>query len=202
MTNEPTARIHPPIERVMDHHLLFLKSKGSSPDPSFLLSLFTFRYIRHVGAGHVAFVAASINGEERALTLSDDERVGAEVLPLFAPRRSREAFLAGGVAPATFGAPTLGGPQAWRIDGAGLAIEASWDDIAPPFLASGPSPNRPEMFDVHSVLFEAGSARASINGIAVVGSPYANDTWTPWLGRPVSSCLFAIGEVLVESQTS
>lgn len=202
MTNEPAARIHPPIERVMDHHLLFLKSDASSPDPSFLLSLFTFRYIRHVGSGHVAFIGASIDGEERALTLTDDERVGTEVLPLFAPRRTRDAYVAVGLAPGTFGAPPLGGPQTWRIDGAGLSIEASWEDLAPPFLASGPSPNRPDTFDVHSVLFEAGSARASINGVPVVGSPYPNDTWTPWLGRPLSSCLFAIGEVLVESTSA
>ena len=62
---------------------------------------------------------------------------------------------------------------------------------------SGPSPGRPDELDIYSVVFEARRAEVVLNGQRVVGSPYPDPIWTPWIGWPVSSCVVALGEVLV-----
>lgn len=76
------------------------------------------------------------------------------------------------------------------------AIQVEWTRLAAPIFASGPAPRVPTE-DIVSVLVEAGAATATMNDAALPGRPFANDAWVAWLGRPLSSAVVAIGEVLL-----
>ena len=84
----------------------------------------------------------------------------------------------------------------WLIAAVGVSARARWSDLGPPIFAFGPSPGRPETADIHSLLREAGG-EVWLDDEVVVGDCFANEIWVPWLGRPLSSCLVAIGEVLL-----
>jgi hypothetical protein len=77
-----------------------------------------------------------------------------------------------------------------------LALQVEWTSLAPPMFATGPAPRVPTE-DIVSVLVEAGAAQVTVNGSLVSGRPFANDAWVAWLGRPLSSAVVAIGEVLL-----
>jgi len=194
---KPAARVHPPIDRVMDHRLLFLKAAVSDAQPSFVLSLFSYTYLPPGRSATVVFVFDRASGRG-PITISDHLEVGALALDRHAPGGFADEFRAAGVVTAVFSPGDLFGPAPWLLEGAGMLIEAAWRDLSTPILASGPSPGRPDSLDIYSVLFKAGRIEVAINGARVEGNPYPDPVWRPWLGRPLSSCVVAIGEILVE----
>src|SRR5713101_4242500 len=72
MKQRPIASIRTGIEWLMDHRVLYLKSSPKDELPSFVLSLYTFRFARELGAGHLAFLRQVDGAGERVSVLADN----------------------------------------------------------------------------------------------------------------------------------
>jgi len=195
---EPVATVHPGVVRaIFDHLILALTLDGQPGPPFFLFSHYRFRWADDGAVGDLGFVEMELDGRMERRILTDVP----ELAETRAGRLSPRTWSAGDVeCPATvaaFAASPLGGPTiSERVTLDGLAIDVEWTNLAAPIFASGPAPRLPTD-DITSVLVEAAAARATVNGRAVPGRAFANDAWVPWLGRPLSSAVVAIGEVLL-----
>jgi hypothetical protein len=194
--------VHASVEWVMDHRTLYLKSEPADDAPSFMLSLFTIRFDRLGPVGHLAFYRYEHDGILRLETLTDESSLPAVAAARFAPGFDHDSFLARPALQAAFDGGSDTGEAPWVIAAPGMRIEASWTNLGPPLLAYGPSPGRPESADIHSLLREANDVHVSVDRAPVAGSPYTNSVWIPWLGRPLSSCLVALGEVVIAGEGS
>jgi hypothetical protein len=190
---EPVGTIHPgAVRAIFDHLIIALTPDGQPGPPTFLFSHYRFRWADDGVVGELAFVE-----------LERDRFVLTDELPLAATHAGRlaPAAWAGDALPAAtmaaFSSSGFGGASiSERLTTDRLAIELEWTSLAPPLFATGPAPRVPTQ-DIVSVLIEAGAARVSVNGTAAAGRPFANDAWVAWLGRPLSSAVVAIGEVLL-----
>lgn len=194
----PAATVHPGrIQAIFDHLILSLKTDLDVPEPGFLLSHWSFRWSAEGLAGNLAYLQATIDGSLRRQVLTDSPALADRHASRMAPRGWLPADLESPVVLARF-ERSDDWPDAVRehVSGAGLELEVAWSNLAPPVFAQGPAPRAPEQ-DIVSVLLEAADATAAIDGRPVAGSPFSNDIWIPWLGRSLSSCVVALGEVLL-----
>jgi hypothetical protein len=191
------ATVRGPIEWIMDHRVLYLKDSVEDEAPSFMLSLYTFRFAHVGGVGHVAFFRQPSRRDGAMRMLTDNLALAAQTPERFAPRAYVSDYRAIAPTSAVF-TPTPVLEDRWRINADGFEIDARWIDLETPVFAYGPSPARPDVTDTFSVLRPAADALVTVNGEVVRGVPYPNDVWTPWVGRPLSSCLVAQDEVVVQ----
>jgi hypothetical protein len=192
-SGEPAATVHPgAVRAIFDHLIIALTADGQPGPPTFLFSHYRFRWADDGVVGELAYV--QLAGERFVLT--DEPRLAAA----HAGRLSPGAW-AGDALPAptvaSFWSSGFGGTVlSERVAFDGTTIEVEWSSLAAPIFATGPAPRVPSQ-DIVSVLIEAGAARATVNDSAVAGRLFANETWVAWLGRPLSSAVVAIGEVLL-----
>ncbi len=81
----------------------------------------------------------------------------------------------------------------WEIVAGGRRIAASWRDLDPPLV--GPPTAHPRI--VFTVLVFAGGGSIELDGRDVGGEAYPRETWARTLGRPRSSCCFALAETMI-----
>jgi hypothetical protein len=186
---------------LMDHLQLGIRRPGQD-DPTFYLSLYVIPWSRELGAGHVALLRhRAVGGATLDVTLTDNPALGrAQQAALRAVGYSR-VDLTADPRPASFVRNPLREHEHVRylISAPDLEIEARWDDLGEAIFAYGPAPQRPETQRIWSMLFEAGTGTAWLNGERVSGETYAMDSWIPWLGRPLHSAHVARGEILVDN---
>ncbi len=170
--------------------------------PHFYLSLYVIPWSRDLGAGHVALLRHRWpGGRSEDMTLTDNPSLArAHQANLRSVGYSR-VDLTSEPRPASFARNPLAEQDRIRylISAPGLDVEARWDDLGEALFAYGPAPQRPDTQRIWSMLFEAGSASAAVNGVAVSGHPYAVESWVEWLGRPLSSAHVARSEILVDN---
>ena len=82
---------------------------------------------------------------------------------------------------------------AWEIDAAGRRIDVCWRELDPPLV--GPPTAHPRI--VFTILVFAGGGSIQLDGRDVGGEPYPRDNWARTLGRPRSSCCFALAETMI-----
>lgn len=196
--SSPAATVHPGrIQSIFDHLILSLKADPEGAEPDFLLSHWSYRWSTDGLAGNLAYLQATIYGTARHLILTDAPELADRYGKRMAPRAWSEADVEGDMVFARFERiddwPDAVRERIWSD---GLELEVAWSGLAPPMFAQGPAPRSPEQ-DIVSVLFEATEATATIDGSSVEASPFPNDVWVSWLGRPLSSCVVALGEVLL-----
>jgi hypothetical protein len=179
---------------VSDHLVLALREARSGGDPNFVLSWYSVAYADGAPGGNLAFLRppSGLGGEavltdspglERALR----GRLSPRSWPLVEPDLPATA--------ATFTrSPIRGAALEASITSADLRIEVAWLELAPPIVATGQVGADPP-WDSSTVLMEAGSWSARINGETVTGAAFPNEVWRPWFDRPLSSALVALGEV-------
>ena len=198
MSIEPAATVHPgAVRAIFDHLILALTPDGAPGAPRFLFSHYRFRWADDGIIGELAFVELERDGGLERLILTDAPALAAAQAERLAPK----AWPAGDAARtpnvAAFESSGLVGPVVREtVRAEGLALDVEWADLAPPIFALGPAPRVPSE-DIVSVLIEAGTGRATVDGRAVAGAPFPNDAWVAWLGRPLRSGVVAIGEVLL-----
>lgn len=196
---------------LMDHLQLGLRRAGADEHelPEFYISLYVISWSREMGAGHVALVRHRPR-QVTAQTPSDPK--GFDQILTDNPdlaRRLRDQLrgigysrvdLSGEPRPAAFNRGRLSEPEHVRylISSIGLEIAAHWESLGEPTLAYGPAPQQPDRQQIWSVLFEAESASATVDGRAVDGRIYAMEHWVEWLGRPLASAHIARSEILVD----
>lgn len=195
MGSKPTAAIHPGTLLVAwDHGGLQLRDSAGEV---LYISLYDYRFDLDDGPGHVAIVRYRGHGNDAIdLTVTDNEALGVSHLW----RRSRMRGLSGGridhgwfshmESPEMFG---------YRIEAPGLNLDLEWRDLGPPIFMTGLHPQDPEI-EVFGHVREAGETTALVNGVEIAGETFANEAYTPWLGRPLHSATVTIGEVLIEGR--
>lgn len=196
---KPAATVHPgAVRAIFDHLLLSLTADGKPGEPVFLFSHYRFRWAASGTVGELLFVELDRGGGLERIVLTDAPALVKEQAGRLAPRGWEASDTERLPIRATFRSTPLTGPTVGEtVIASGLRIEVEWSDLRAPRFASGPAPRVPTE-DIVSVLIEAGSGRASVDGRSITGSVFRNDIWVAWLGRPLRSGVVAIGEVLLD----
>ncbi len=188
------------IDRIMDPRVLALR-EGESTDPIVSLSWYTYSFTRSGAVGNLAFWRDARDPDRIALhVLTDSPDLARAMTTTSAPRADRERFAEVDPMPATFEVGLLVDPHRCVIESTVGLMTASWSALEPPIFAVGPAPAYPDTCEISSALIEAADAGIEIDGRSIAGSPFPNDVWTAWVGRPLSSALIALGEVLVDRE--
>ena len=194
---QPAASIHPGAVRAIFDHLILALATDPGAGPSFLYSHYSIRWARDGVVGELAYIQLDRDGRRERLVVTDEPRSASSAARRFSPAAWDPADARRTPIVARFERSCLGGPTVREtVTADGLSLTAEWSDLAAPLFAQGPAPRVPSE-DITSTLLEARSARATLDGRPVAGKPYPNDGWVAWLGRPLSSCVVAIGEVLL-----
>jgi ureidoglycolate hydrolase len=180
----------------MDHRVLGLR-RGLGT--SFYLSWYTFDYTSAGPNGNLAFVRLGMDEDPTYLVLTDSIPLFEAVGRTVGPAADRSRYLKDPPVQAQFTTSGLGESQSGSIESPTNRIELVWHGLATPLFAAGPSPSRPATHETYSVLLEAETASVRVDGTDIVGDPYLNDAWVTWLGRPLSSALVALGEIIVQA---
>jgi hypothetical protein len=194
---------------IMDHLQLALRHGAeeapgtvSPPDPHFYLSLYVIPWSRELGAGHVALIRnRGEHGQAEDMTLTDNPALARAQQELLRSVGYSRIDLTAEPRPATFVRNPLREQDRVRylISAPDFELEARWDDLGEAIFAYGPAPQKPERQRIWSMLFEAGTGSALVNGSPVAGRTYAMESWVPWLGRALHSAHVARGEILVDN---
>ncbi len=198
---QPAATIRPgAVRAIFDHLAVSLTADGRPGSIRFVFSHYRFRWSDDGVIGDLVF-AETIGpaGPERRVVTDAPElaEVWATTLApgAWAAEDARRAPIAGAVT----ASPIVGGSVRETLAAEGIEVDVALDDLGPPILASGAAPRLPSR-DIVSVLLEAGSVRASVDGREISDRPFTNDAWIGWLGRPLRSAVLAIGEILVDRE--
>lgn len=190
------ATILPAIEWLMDHRVLGLRDPATG-ETSFYLSWYTFAFTSAGAVGNLAFLCRGTGPEASYRVLTDSASLYDAVSGLTGPAADRARYLAEPPVTAQFAVGSMIDPHTCSIASSLGLIEVSWGGLASPIFAAGSSPARPDSHETYSVLVEASFAAVRADGVGFAGRPFRNDIWTDWLGRPMSSALVALGEVVV-----
>jgi len=198
-----------------DHLLMSLRVPGASEEGT-VISCFRALY-SPAGSGHAALVLSDVAGGLRAV-YTDNEGMTAWVRERVTRRRNhalndpglpvrRAAFEASG---------EVGGEYRLVIRGEDHEVGVTWAGFEPPFHAEGPGAHplaglRAENlergvrtgrfgdgYDIFTLLCPARSGGVEVDGRRAAGDPYPREVWRPSMGRPLSSALIALCEVLIE----
>ena len=196
--DEPAATIHPgAVEAIFDHLILAMTADGEPGPPGFLYSHYRFRWAVDAVVGELAFVELDRGAGQERLVVTDEPALAAARAARLSPRDWLPKDTNGAPVVARFEAgPFARSTVTETVTADALRIEVEWGRLALPIMAMGPAPRVPSQ-DIVSVLIEAGSGRATIDGRPVPGALFRNDIWRSWLGRPLRSGVVAIGEVLL-----
>ena len=195
---DPAATVHPgAVRAIFDHLLLALTPDGQAGPQAFMFSHYRIRWSDDGVVGELAFVELERAGRIERLILTDAPALAANQVGRLSPRSWPASDVDRPATVATFVPGPVGGSTVTSsVTTDDLAIDVEWTELAAPIFASGPAPRVPSE-DIVSVLLEAGSGRATVDGRAVPGSLFANEAWVAWLGRPLDSAVVALGEVLL-----
>ncbi|HEX7222255.1 MAG TPA: hypothetical protein VF231_03330 [Candidatus Limnocylindrales bacterium] len=185
------------VHAIFDHLAVSLTADGRPGPSRFVFSHYRFRWSDDGTAGDLVFVQTPGNGGGERWLVTDQpalaDRWSRRLAPgAWSPAEAAQTPIRGSVEVSQL----FDGTARERLSAGGRTIEVELGDLAPPVLASGPAPRLPGA-DILSVLIEAGSARASVDGRPIVDRPFMNDAWVGWLGRPLSSAVLALGEILI-----
>lgn len=193
------AAVYASVDHVMDHLVGGLKTDPTVERPAFYFSLFCFSHSPSGQTGHVLFVCDSTAEPESVVTVWSDNRPLVDAcIPRFAPGAWRQEMESAVIREAWFERSPLAesGSVRYQVDTDDWSCTLTWTGLEPPIWATGPVPSG-LAFEISSLMIEARSFAAVVNGVDVPGSLYANPIWVPWLGKPMSSALIALGEVIV-----
>ena len=179
-----------------EHWILYLRRPGEAENTG-SVSLYHTSYSA-AGEGTVAFARSHEFGLEPTLFAENNalaEFVVENVVAWGASPFERDTpivearFKRGGDVRS---APT------WRIEAGDDVVQAEWSHLEPEVVMDKPLESG-VVTVVHSVLFFGAAAAMRVNGRLVEGEPFVRESWRRAIGRPGSSCCFALAETLVSS---
>jgi hypothetical protein len=196
------------VKRQMDHLIMALKIDAEAERPDFMLSLYWIGYTVEAGEpdhGHVAYLWSTAGAGHRnhrsagdlEAALTDNLRLaqalGTRLRPGQWPMREPERPLL----PARFERQNLT-PYgiAYRVTTDDLTVEACWEDLGTPVLASGPTRARDAW--IATMLVESSRPSALVDGVPQLGRSFRNPIWRPWFGDERGSCILGLGETIYE----
>ena len=177
-----------------EHWILYLRRPGETTN-SASLSLYNTHY-SPAGQGTVALVAVEGEPGVAPVMCAEDRELAAfvsnNVVVWGASPFERDVpvvdatFLRGG---------DVRTEPVWRIDTGQAIVEARWPSIEPVVVMNEPPPAQ-GVAVVHSLLFFS-QGTIGVNGEPVEGEPFIRENWRRTIGRPGSSCCFALAETLL-----
>jgi len=193
---------HGKVVHSMDHLVLDLATPDGA-DAYF--TIYSIALMRDVGSGQIALLRVST--PEGVLDRCFGETIG---LATRMQRRLRDIRSAGGPAPsvgvdnaphqATIRrSPTSDQREHCIVQSADHVISAEWSRPEPAFWLSAPAPAFHPTKDYVTTMVSYGRAELVVDGMRVLGDPYAHDEWQQRLGRPFSSCHVALAETAIEA---
>ncbi len=149
-------------------------------------------YTSPAGRGTAAFV--QIPGEDGFTALCTDNEAFARFVNEIQVTSSSPYDVGMPVVEATFrkGGNILERPT-WTIRAQDREVVTSWWDLQAPLV--GPPTAHPRILFTILVFSEKGAIE--LDGMPVEGAPYPRDIWAKSLGRPMSSCVFALAETMI-----
>ena len=178
-----------------EHWIAYLRRSGEERD-SGSVSLYHTRY-GPTGEGNVAFV--DIPGEKGLTAVcTDNRKVASFIIEAMIRGRSNNPFdrdLPILDAEISRGGDIHSSPS-WIIRTERGSVITTWFDIQPPLILEGPGPIHDGRAVTYSLLFFTDAASITLDGANVAGSPYVRDIWRKAIGRPGSSCVFALAETI------
>ena len=188
------------VERIADrqlvwsgeHWVAYLREPGGDSDTG-VVSLYNVRYSR-AGEGRVAFL--DVAGDDRFPAIVTDNRdVATFAIETMVRGRGnifdRELDVVGGQL--AFGGDIRTAPW-WTVTSELGEIVVAWNDFQPPLILEGPGPVFDGLAVTYSLLFFTDGATITHDGKDIGGKPYTKDIWRRAIGRPASSCVFALAE--------
>ena len=179
------------------HWILYLRRPGEESN-SGSVSLYRTSY-SPVGEGQVALIAAEGDSGIAPTFCSDNPELAKFIA---------ENVIAWRVSPFPQGLPVLdarftrggdvGSDPEWRIEIGEDMVVASWTEVGPPIIMERPLQSAGKAV-THSVLFFSDTAEMTVNGSPVEGEPFIREDWRGAIGRPDSSCCFALSETMVST---
>lgn len=179
-----------------EHWILYLRRPGEAEN-SGSVSLYHTSYSA-AGEGTVAFARSDEAGLESVLFAESStlaEFVVENVVAWGASPFERDTPIVN----ASFkrGGDVRSAPT-WRIEAGGDVVEVEWSDLEPEVVMDQPLESG-GVTVVHSVLFFGASATMRVNDRLVEGEPFVRESWRRAIGRPGSSCCFALAETFMSS---
>lgn len=193
------ATVHTEVDHAMDHIVAGLRTDADQDRPAHYFSLFRFSHTPAGETGHVLFVCDAAAALGSVITVwTDNPRLVDVCIPRFAPGAWKDHLDAAVTREASFERSGLAVASrlSYQIVAGDWTCELTWSDLAAPIWASGPVPSG-LAFRISSLMIEAASFSAVLNGEVVGGEVYPNPVWVPWVGKPLSSALIALSEVIV-----
>ncbi len=178
-----------------EHWILYLRRPGEESN-SGSVSLYRTAY-SPAGEGTVALVSAD-GPSGIAPAVYTDNRPLVDFISETVIKWSASPFPRGLPvvdARITRGGAVPSGPE-WRIEAGDATVTALWTEVEPPVVMDKPL-RSVGIAVIHSALFFSGAARMTVNGVEVEGSPFVREGWRRAVGRPGSSCCFALSETMV-----
>jgi hypothetical protein len=196
----------------MDHLIMALKLDPATERPDFLLSLYWIGYTTEAGEpdhGHVAYLWSTNAGGHRRTrsqgattdhleaALSDNvhlaQALGAHLRPGQWPMSDPDRP----ILPAHFERQYLR-PYGigYRVTTDDLTVEARWEDLGSPVVASGPTRGGDAW--IATMLVESFRPSALVDGLPQPGRSFPNPIWRPWFGDERGSCILGLGETIYE----
>ena len=177
-----------------EHWINYLRPPDSDADTG-MVSLY-HAYYSPAGQGTTACV--SINGDPGFAAVCTDNPEFAEFI--------LDTMIRGGGGPfdtdlsvvdAQFsrGGDIRSNPS-WHIVAGDQRIRATWSKKQPQLV--GPPTIHPRI--VFTVLCFTDEVSIELNGQSVAGQPYPREAWSQNLGKPHSSCVFALAETMIAAE--
>lgn len=194
-----TVQIHDgEVIHSMDHYVLDLVGDNRS---TAYFTVYELGMMRDVGSGLVALVRiATPSGTE--------DYCFGETIGLAARMQARLRHMDRAPSIGTTNAPlradirrdpTFTQGVHWSVTAADHSVSATWASPEASFLVHAPAPSFHAERDYTTVMVGYDEAELVIDGQRVGGAPYSHAEWERRLGRPLSSCHVAFGEIAVEA---
>ena len=176
--------------------MIYLRRPGEQSN-SGSVSLY---HTRHSPAGEGTMALVSLSGQGGFSALCTDNREVAKFMT--------DNVVSWAVAPFDRDIPILdaeimrGGDvrtsPSWTVRTDRGLVVATWSNVDAPLVLERPGAESKGREVNFSLLFFTDRGTITLDGSAVEGEPYVRDDWRRSIGRPGSSCCFALAETITE----
>ena len=178
-----------------DHWILYLKRPGDDKN-SGSVSLYKTHY-SPAGEGVVALIGSEEGHSVAPAIFADSPELADFIVERVVAWQASPFDRDLPIVDATFtrSGDIRSAPQ-WRMEAENTVVEARWSDIEPAVVIDQPI-QAGDVAVTHSLLFFTTDAKITVNGQSAEGVPFVREDWKRAIGRPASSCCFALSETMM-----
>ena len=177
-----------------EHWILYLRRPGDHNN-SGSVSLYKTHY-SPAGEGVVALIGSEEGSSVAPAIFADNLELADFIVERVVAWRASPFDRDMPIVDATFtrSGDIRSAPQ-WRMEAENAVAEARWSDIEPAVVMDQPL-KAGDVAVTHSLLFFTTAAKITVDCQTVEGVPFVREDWKRAIGRPASSCCFALSETM------